>query len=133
MTYWSLNNLYSDNIQPVIINILETDGQTKPPNANLKKKSGRPPKQRRYRVGSKFDNPEKDSPIVCKKCQIKGHNSKSCEAYHARLAMLNKKKTTNKASIGTQSDANQQSEANQQSFDPVAALERDPGYMRNIN
>ena len=47
--------------------MLESDEITQPPAVTEKRQSDRP-KERRYRFRSKFENPLKDCPIICKKC-----------------------------------------------------------------
>ncbi len=71
-TYQTLGKFYKENINPVIIHLLQSDGETKPPPINNKRQPGRPSNKRR-RTRSKTDKT-----VVCGKCGRKGHNQVSC-------------------------------------------------------
>ena len=75
-TYEHELKMLTKNINPVILDQLETDGKTKPPKNSGKRFAGRP-KQKRIRKRSKFANPG-NSTIVCSKCGVRGHNKRSC-------------------------------------------------------
>ena len=44
-TYESQNNVLKENINPVIVDVLKKDGETKPPNTSGKRQAGRPKKK----------------------------------------------------------------------------------------
>lgn len=76
--------LLKRNIRTVCINLLRRDKQTKPPyqpaveeeEVEQKNPVGRPKKDARLRRRSDYD--KETSPIVCKICQQRGHNSRTC-------------------------------------------------------
>lgn len=76
-TYEMQLKLTSINILPVVISRLRMDNVTLPP-IPPRRHAGRP-KVVRLRKRTRFSNPEKDSPIICKKCGKRGHNQKTCE------------------------------------------------------
>ena len=65
-----LQNLYSQNINPIVTDNIEYDLTSKPnPTVRM---SGRPPVQR-IRNRSRYANPD-DSPTICSICNRRGHN-----------------------------------------------------------
>ena len=82
-SYQYLNKFYKDNINPVIIEVLQSDHETKPPMINKKRQPGRPI-TKRMRKRSKSDNT-----IMCSNCGETGHNKKTCKKPIGYL--LNKK------------------------------------------
>jgi hypothetical protein len=89
-TFWALQNLYDENVHPVAISTIESDGMTLPPLGSEKRQPGRP-KERHIRFRSVFANPKKDFLIICKKCGKRGHNKKTC-AIHTALEEAAKKR-----------------------------------------
>ena len=71
-SYQSLNRLYNKNINPVIIDLLTRDSDTKPPTPNNKRQPGRPNEKRR-RIRQKSD-----TTVTCSNCGTAQHNKKSC-------------------------------------------------------
>lgn len=92
-TYETERQLLRDNIYPVCMEAISSDGTTLPPLSSTKRSSGRPKKQR-IRNRSHFANPEL-SPIVCSKCHKRGHNTRTCIARSAKEA---EKQTVRKTS-----------------------------------
>ena len=72
----TIRNILRKNINPVIIDNITHDGNTKPPKESKKRKPGRP-KTVRIRTKRQKTNPENQ--ITCSKCQMKGHNSATCD------------------------------------------------------
>jgi hypothetical protein len=73
--------LMNNNFKPVTIASLQRDMVTQPPTQSNKRQPGRP-KNNALRKRRKYANAE-DSPIVCSKCGMKGHNKRSCDAIQA--------------------------------------------------
>ena len=71
-SYQYLYKLYKENINPVIIEVLPNDNETKPPPINRKRQAGRPP-TKRIRKRSKTG-----VTIKCSNCTKPGHNRKTC-------------------------------------------------------
>ena len=70
-----LQNLYSQNINPIVTDNIEYDLTSKPnPTVRM---SGRPPVQR-IRNRSRYANPD-DSPTICSICNRCGHNQWTCQ------------------------------------------------------
>jgi Transposase, Mutator family len=74
--YESEKMLLMKNIKPVILDQLSKDGVTLPPKYSGKRQAGRP-KEKRLRKRSKFAD-ESKSPIVCSRCNRRGHNKRTC-------------------------------------------------------
>jgi len=72
----SVKSLFKTNINPVCLEHVHYDGETKPPYCS-KRQPGRP-KSKRFRRRSEFLNAE-DSKIKCGMCNQRGHNSRTCE------------------------------------------------------
>jgi hypothetical protein len=72
--YESLNAVYKKSFIPVIIDTLHYDGETLPPTPSVKRKAGRPKKQR-LRVRHKG---VKKIKIICQHCKEEGHNVRTC-------------------------------------------------------
>ncbi len=152
-TFWSLQNLYDENVNPVVINMLEPDEVTQPPVSTEKRQPGRP-KNRRYRFRSIFANPFKDCPIICQKCGKRGHNKASCDI-HTALETAAKKKAVEKkraekkaaqqnsaasvvASVPASTNLTENNEDNDEDVTEeeinlaMELLLKDPGFMKNI-
>jgi hypothetical protein len=72
--YTSQHELFRENNNPVIIEMLESDNVTKPPNPHIKRQQGRP-KKKRLRTRCKYvDLTEPE--IKCSICGDAGHNKK---------------------------------------------------------
>ena len=71
-SYQYLNNIYKDNITPVIIDSLTSDKTTKPPPITNKRQAGRPA-TRRMRKKSRSD-----ITVKCSNCDKLGHNKRGC-------------------------------------------------------
>jgi len=74
--------MMSQHVLPVCIETVAPDGCTLPPDPNLKRASGRPKKKRLRKRPRTACNPE-ESPIVCKRCGVRGHNRMTCERREA--------------------------------------------------
>jgi hypothetical protein len=86
--YDSLHNLYTPNINPVVVDAISYDRKTKPP-VITQRRTGRP-KVKRYRRRSELVEPSL-SKITCSQCGEKGHNVRTCKnaprpaAFHSPL------------------------------------------------
>jgi hypothetical protein len=73
-TYSNQQELFQENINPVIVEMLDSDNITNPPNTLIKRQPGRP-KKKRLRMRSQYVNPT-ESKIKCSICGEAGHNKK---------------------------------------------------------
>ena len=71
-SYQYLNQIYKDNITPVIIDSLASDQITKPPPVTGKRQAGRPA-SRRIRKKSRSE-----LTVTCSNCDTPGHNKRGC-------------------------------------------------------
>jgi hypothetical protein len=70
--YQYLNNLYKDNINPVVIDTLSSDNTTMPPPKTNKRQPGRRSNKRKQRRSFS------ENTVHCSNCGQKGHNKKRC-------------------------------------------------------
>jgi hypothetical protein len=73
-TYANQQELFRENIIPAIVEMIDSDNITNPPNTLTKRQPGRP-KKKRLRMLSRYVNPT-DSKIKCSICGEGGHNKK---------------------------------------------------------
>jgi hypothetical protein len=97
-TYSKQQELFRKNVNPVIVEMLDSDNITSPPNTLIKRQPGRP-KKKRLQMRSRYVNPA-ESKIKCSICGEAGHNKKTCEARKIAAAIVAKKKKENNSMEG---------------------------------
>jgi len=75
-----LQELYKNNIFPVILDGIRYDNRSKPP--PIRVSTGRP-KKKRFRTRTKFVE-SAESPIVCQKCKQGGNNRRTYDRRQRR-------------------------------------------------
>ena len=73
--YAYVKETFKQNIYPVSMDSLTTDGTTRPP--IVKKRTSGRPKTKRIRNRSEYEVGD-DSPIICSNCGRRGHNKRTC-------------------------------------------------------
>ena len=74
-TFDYVQKLFKNNVFPVVVDTIRYDGITQPP-ASQGRRAGRP-RTKRIRRRSEILDP-RDSPIICSKCGLSGHNIRTC-------------------------------------------------------